>query len=52
MGNINSDMAINDRKSLTYRCTGLGKGLGGSAHLHMVREGLSEKKTEYWEGTF
>lgn len=44
MGNINSDTAINDCKSLTYRCVGLGKGLGGSIHLHVVREGLSEKK--------
>lgn len=44
MGNISSDMAINDHKSLTNPCVGLGKGLGGIAHLHVVRGGLSEKE--------
>lgn len=40
MGNIHSDMVINDVKSMAYQCVGLGKGQEGSAHFHVVREGF------------
>lgn len=46
MGNINSDIAINDHRSLIYQCEGPGQGLEGSAHLYVVREVFSEKKTD------
>ena len=44
---MNSARAINGGKSLTYQWVGLGGGREGSAHLEVVREDLSEQRTEH-----
>lgn len=52
MGRMSSGRVINDGKSMTYQWVGLGEGWDGSVHLEVTREGLSEQRPEYWEGTF